>query len=154
MTRKELAKKLFTEGYACSQAIVLAFSDVVNVNEETLKKISLPFGGGLGRLRLTCGAVSGIAMVIGLVFSNDDLKDNKLNVYEITREVVGMFEKRNGSIICKDLLENKGLQVEVAGTPEKRTNEYYKKRPCKELVYDAADILENYLIEKGVITNE
>lgn len=154
MTRKELAKKLFTEGYACSQAIVLAFSDVVNVNEETLKKISLPFGGGLGRLRLTCGAVSGIAMVIGLVFSNDDLKDNKLNVYEITREVVGMFEKRNGSIICKDLLENKGLQAEVAGTPEKRTNEYYKKRPCKELVYDAADILENYLIEKGVITNE
>ena len=70
---------------------------------------------------------------------------------EITRELVSKFEKQNGSIICKELLEGSNLKVEVAGKPEERTNEYYKKRPCDELVYDAAKILEDYLKEKGII---
>ncbi len=152
MTRAEEARKLFKEGYACSQAVSMAFSDVVNINKEILSKISLPFGGGLGRLRLTCGAVSGMAMILGLVFTDPaNEKDSKLKVYEITRELVSKFEKQNGSIICKELLEGSNLKVEVAGKPEERTNEYYQKRPCDELVYDAAKILEEYLIEKGII---
>ena len=152
MTRAEEARKLFKEGYACSQAVSMAFSDVVNINKEILSKISLPFGGGLGRLRLTCGAVSGMAMILGLVFTDPaNEKDSKLKVYEITRELVSKFEKQNGSIICKELLEGSNLKVEVAGNPEERTNEYYQKRPCDELVYDAAKILEEYLIEKGII---
>ena len=152
MTRAEEARKLFKEGYACSQAVSMAFSDVVNINKEILSKISLPFGGGLGRLRLTCGAVSGMAMILGLVFTDPaNEKDSKLKVYEITRELVSKFEKQNGSIICKELLEGSNLKVEVAGKPEERTNEYYQKRPCDELVYDAAKILEEYLKEKGVL---
>ena len=152
MTRAEEARKLFKEGYACSQAVSMAFSDVVNINKEILSKISLPFGGGLGRLRLTCGAVSGMAMILGLVFTDPaNEKDSKLKVYEITRELVSKFEKQNGSIICKELLEGSNLKVEVAGKPEERTNEYYQKRPCDELVYDAAKILEDYLKEKGII---
>lgn len=152
MTRAEEARKLFKEGYACSQAVSMAFSDVVNINKEILSKISLPFGGGLGRLRLTCGAVSGMAMILGLVFTDPaNEKDSELKVYEITRELVSKFEKQNGSIICKELLEGSNLKVEVAGKPEERTNEYYQKRPCDELVYDAAKILEEYLKEKGII---
>lgn len=152
MTRAEVARKLFKEGYACSQAVSMAFSDVVNINKEVLAKISLPFGGGLGRLRLTCGAVSGMAMILGLVFTDTtNEKESKLKVYEITRELVSRFEKQNGSIICKELLEGSNLKVEVAGKPEERTNEYYQKRPCDELVYNAAKILEEYLIEKGII---
>ena len=148
----ELAKELFENGYNCSQAVVVAFKDVLEMDEEMLKKVSLPFGGGLGRLRLTCGAVSGMAMILGLVFTDPaNEKDSKLKVYEITRELVSKFEKQNGSIICKELLEGSNLKVEVAGKPEERTNEYYQKRPCDELVYDAAKILEEYLIEKGII---
>ena len=148
MTRAEEARKLFKEGYACSQAVSMAFSDVVNINKEILSKISLPFGGGLGRLRLTCGAVSGMAMILGLVFTDPaNEKDSKLKVYEITRELVSKFEKQNGSIICKELLEGSNLKVEVAGKPEERTNEYYQKRPCDELVYDAAKILEELIAE-------
>ena len=152
MIRAEVARKLFKEGYACSQAVSMAFSDVVNINKEVLSKISLPFGGGLGRLRLTCGAVSGMAMILGLVFTDTtNEKESKLKVYEITRELVSRFEKQYGSIICKELLEGSNLKVEVAGKPEERTNEYYQKRPCDELVYNAAKILEEYLIEKGII---
>ena len=68
MSRAIKAKEYFLQGYACSQAVALAFSDVIGLDEETLLKITLPFGGGLGRLRLTCGAVSGMAMVVGLLF--------------------------------------------------------------------------------------
>ena len=149
MSRADDAKKLFEEGYACSQAVCMAFSDVVNLKEEILEKISLPLGGGLGRLRLTCGAVSGMALIIGLIFT--DGKDSKMNVYEITREVVSRFEKEHDSIICKELLEDANINVVIAGNPEDRTEEYYKKRPCAELVYNAAKILEEYLVEKGVL---
>ena len=79
MDRKEYAKQLFYEGYACSQAIVMAFSDLLDVDQEQLKKLSLPFGGGIGRLRLTCGAFSGMIMVTSLLFSNyEDVEENKI----------------------------------------------------------------------------
>ena len=94
MTRKELAEQYFYEGYACSQAIVLAFSDLVDIDKEQLKKISLPFGGGIGRLRLTCGAYSGMLMISSLLFSNyEDVEENKLKTYEIVRELAQRFEK-------------------------------------------------------------
>ena len=111
------AKQLFEQGYACSQAVVLAFKDIFNIDEETLTKLTLPFGGGLGRLRLVCGAASGVAFVIGQIYG--DLE--KVKVYEITRELVSRFEKQYGSIICKELLEGSNLKVEVAGKPEERT---------------------------------
>lgn len=152
MTRKDLAEKLFFEGYACSQAIVLAFSDLVDIDKEQLKKISLPFGGGIGRLRLTCGAYSGMLMISSLLFSNyEDVEENKLKTYEIVRELAKRFEKELGTISCKELLEKVNIIPEIGGNPEKRTDEYYKKRPCGKIVYIASKILEDYLIEKNII---
>lgn len=152
MNRSILAQKLFKEGYNCSQSVVLAFSDIVNVDKLTLQKISLPLGGGLGRLRLTCGAVSGMALIIGLIFTKEEnSNENKKYVYELTREVIKRFEDKYHTITCKDLLEQANLEVEIKGSPEERTKEYYQKRPCDVIVKDAAEILENFLIEKGII---
>ena len=152
MSRAERAKELFTQGYACSQAVVLAFADVVAVREEELSKLTLPFGGGLGRLRLTCGAVSGMAVVIGLLCASaENTPENKKNTYAITQELCAKFQAENGSLICADLLSGANLQVTVGGNAEERTEGYYKKRPCAEIVYSAADIVEKYLQEKGII---
>ena len=155
MTRKELAEKLFFEGYACSQAVVMAFSDLLNIETEQLKKISLPFGGGIGRLRLTCGAYSGMLMVVSLLFSNyEDVEENKIKTYEIVRELASRFEQKLGTISCKELLEKVDVIVQIGGNPEKRTEDYYKTRPCAKIVYEASKILEEYLIEKEIINDK
>ncbi len=152
MSRAEKAKEYFQEGYNCSQAVALAFSDLVNVGEDELKKITLPFGGGMGRLRLTCGAVSGMAVIIGLLFGESERSpETKKNMYAIVQELCKKFQDENGSLVCADLLTGSNLKVEVGGNPESRTDEYYKKRPCAELVYHAAEIVEDYLKEKGII---
>lgn len=151
MTKKELAEKYFYEGFACSQAIVMAFNDLVNVDEETLLKMSLPFGGGLGRLRLTCGAFSGICMIASLLFSEDKVsEENKKNVYSIIQELSKRFIERLSTLNCKELLEKASLEVEIGGNPESRNTEYYKKRPCGKIVYIAGEILEDYINEKSI----
>ena len=150
MSRAETAKKYFEQGYACSQAVALAFADVAGVNEETIAKIMLPFGGGFGRLRLTCGAVSGMVAVLGATCAGaENTPENKTGTYAITQELCKKFQEENGSLICAELLE--GVNVTVGGAPEARTAEYYKKRPCAEIVYSAAAILEKYLQDKGVL---
>lgn len=152
MSRAEKAKELFTQGYACSQAVALAFSDVVGIDEDTLAKLSLPFGGGFGRLRMVCGAVSGMTIVVGLLFSDaKNVAENKKEVYEIEQELCARFKAQNGSLICSDLLTGANLQPTVGGEAEARTQEYYKKRPCAEIVFDTAKILEDFLLEKGIL---
>ena len=148
MTRAELAKEYFKGGYACSQAVALAFKDLIGLSETQIASATLGFGGGFGRLRLVCGAVSGMTYVIGIVFSNgENSGENKLKVYEHVRSVLSKFEDETGSLICENLLSGAGLKVAVGGSPEKRTDEYYKKRPCAELVYLATDILDKYIEE-------
>lgn len=133
MTRAETAKQYFENGYACSQAVVLAFQEDVGVDAETLEKITLPFGGGLGRLRLTCGAVSGMAAAYGLFVEETGASPElKKKVYAGVRELCARFEKEHGSLICAELL--------AAG-----------KRPCAEIVYTATEILETYLKEQGLL---
>ena len=150
MSRAERAKAFFLQGYNCSQAVALAFADVMGLSEEIISKITQPFGGGMGRLRLTCGAVSGMATVVGMVFANAELSaEGKKETYAIIQRLCGEFQSQNGSLICKELLTGAHLQVDVGGEAEQRTKEYYKKRPCAELVYCAADILEKYLTEQG-----
>lgn len=152
MSRAERAKEYFLQGYACSQAVALAFADLVEVDEETLSKMTLPFGGGLGRLRLTCGAVSGMATVIGLVFAKaENTPENKKNTYALVQELCGKFQAQNGSLICGELLAGMKVPVEVGGEAEARTKEYYKKRSCAEMVATAAQIVEDKLKEEGVI---
>ena len=142
-----IAKQLFENGYNCSQAVVLAFKDLINVDENELLKLSLPLGGGLGRLRLTCGAASGLAVVLGLLLDSSD----KDYVYTTTRELLKKFEEVNGSLICKELLEQDKVIAQIGGKPEERTKEYYDNRPCSLIVYNAAKILEDYLIEQKII---
>lgn len=151
MSRAERAKEYFKAGYNCSQAVALAFADLMDLDEKTIAKITQPFGGGMGRLRLTCGAVSGMATVIGAIFGDAELTaDGKKNTYSIVQEVCGAFKNECGSLICGELLTGANLQVEVGGEAEKRTNEYYKKRPCAELVYTAARIIEEFLEKKNI----
>ena len=152
MSRAERAKEYFLQGYACSQAVALAFQDVMGVDEKTICKLMLPFGGGLGRLRLTCGAVSGMAAVIGATCAEaENSPENKKQTYAITQELCGKFKEENGSLICGELLSGMKLPVEIGGTAEARTKEYYKKRSCAELVACAANIVEEYLKENGKI---
>lgn len=152
MSRTERAKEYFLQGFACSQAVALAFSDLTGIDEDTIKKITLPFGGGLGRLRLTCGAVSGMALVIGAVFSeSENSPENKKNTYAIVQELCGKFQKETGSLICAELLAKMKVPVEIGGEAEKRTKEYYQKRSCADMVALATGILEEYLKENGKI---
>ena len=151
MTRKEQAMQNFLDGYNCTQSIILAFEDVITIDIQTALKIASPFGGGMGRLREVCGSVSGMFMVLGYIYGYDEPKDfeGKKNLYEHVQELARRFEEQNGSIVCRDLL---GLSVKKEdATPAQRTEEYYKKRPCKELIGCAAEILEAYLIENGII---
>lgn len=148
MSEKDRAVALFKEGYNCSQSVFVAFAHRFDIDEETAKKISAGLGGGLGRMREVCGAVSGAAMVIGSICAPTDGKDSdiKQKNYELVREFARRFTEENGSIICRELL---GLEVkmEKSAEPEKRTAEYYKKRPCAELVGCAAEILQKMIKE-------
>lgn len=145
-TKGELAKHYFTEGYNCSQAVLLAFADDLGIDKKTAVMISSGFGGGMGRMREVCGAVSGMFMVIGMKYGYDNPKnfEAKRELYKKIQEIAEEFKKENGSIICRELLGLSEKEKSIP-TPEKRTSEYYKKRPCPELVKLAADLTEDYL---------
>lgn len=155
-TRKEKAMELFTKGYNCSQSVVLAYADVLGLDWEQAAKLSASFGGGLGRLRHVCGSVSGMSMVAGMLTATADPEDKekKKENYETVQKLAAEFERRNGSIICRELLgleQGKDSVVsdgyQKGAVPEPRTKEYYKKRPCRELVGEACEILENTLLK-------
>lgn len=148
MTKAEKARQYFKDGYNCCQAVVLAFSDELGIDEKSALAIASSFGGGFGRLREICGAVSGMGIVAGMKYGYTSPEANttgeKAAHYALIQEMAKKFEEKNGSIICRTLTGiEKGTPV-----PDSRTPEYYKKRPCDELVYDAADILEKLIAEK------
>lgn len=147
MTRKEKAMQSFLDGYNCSQCMMLAFEDYLTIDIDTALKIASPFGGGMGRLREVCGSVSGMFMVLGFIKGYNEPGDyeGKKELYEHIQELARRYEEANGSIICRDLL---GLTVQKEdAAPERRTVEYYKKRPCAAKIGSAAEILEAYLNE-------
>ena len=131
------------EGKNCSQAVFAAFATDLGLSEETALAISIGLGGGVGRMREVCGAVSGSAMVVGLKYP----QMSKTEVYEKVRMITDEFKKTNHSIVCKELL---GLSVpEKSSTPEARTAEYYQKRPCVKIVEDVAKATEKILFDLG-----
>ena len=155
MTRKEKAMQSFLDGYNCSQCMILAFEDVIKTNSdidiEMALKIASPFGGGMGRLREVCGSVSGMFMILGYVKGYIEPGDyeGKKELYGHIQELAKRYETANGSIICRELL---GLDAKRQdAVPEKRTEEYYKNRPCAEKIGSAAEILEGYLKELKVL---
>lgn len=146
------AVNYFLEGYNCCQSVFLAFADRYGIDGETALKLSCSFGGGMGRMRQVCGAVSGMALVCGLETGNTDAKDKqkKTENYGRMRRLAEAFREKNGSIVCGELLGlSEQMKKEEGAAPSDRTAEYYKKRPCKELVRCAAEILEREFTEKG-----
>jgi len=143
-----LARKYFLDGYNCAQAVFCSFEDVTGYSrEESLKMIS-SFGGGLGRLREVCGAMSGAAAVAGALWGYSDVrdKDAKAAHYALIQRIAAEFREANGSIICRELLA--GIESSTDPTPAARDAAYYKKRPCADIVSSAAEILDRILQEK------
>ena len=139
--RIEKAIELFKEGYNCSQSVVAAFADMYGFTPEQALKVSASFGGGIGRMRQTCGAACGLFMLGGLETGCTEGKnrEGKEANYKVVQELAEEFRKRNGSLICAELL---GLSktAPTPATPEARTAEYYQKRPCVKMVEEAARI--------------
>ena len=155
--RVEKAKRLFKEGgYNCCQAVVLAYNDLFGIEDETAAAISSGFGGGMGRMREVCGAVSGMVMLAGLMkpASDPTIKNWRTANYALVQEMAGEFKEINGSIVCKELL---GLVPMGSCTPapkespepSDRTPEYYKKRPCEEMVGIAARIVGEQILHSA-----
>ena len=140
MDRRERAEELFKSGYNCAQAVIGAFCDDLGLDFDTTMKLSEGFGGGIGRMRLTCGAVSGMVMVAGMMLSRGEKEgDTRTEVYGKVQELAEKFKEMNGSIVCAELL---GENTNTKPKPDARTDAYYKKRPCVELVKDAVKIVE------------
>ena len=151
--KKETAMALFNRGYSCSQAVLGAFCEELNLDKETAFKLASSFGGGMARLREVCGTVSGMFMAAGLKYGFSDPKDAsaKAEHYRRMQELAAAFRTENGSIVCRELL---GLPAGPdAPQPAPRTPQYYKKRPCAELVGCAAEILEKYINEHPAKTD-
>ena len=148
-SRREQAIANFKKGYNCTQAVVLAHADLLGISEEQAMILTQSFGGGMGRLRQVCGTVSAMFFVAGALTGSAEPRDleSKKKNYALVQELAAEFEKRNGSIICATLLgldRNGGTvakEYAEGSTPEPRTAEYYKKRPCIELIGDACDII-------------
>ena len=140
-------------GYSCAQAVVKAFADVTGFDGEQAMCLCSSFGGGMGRLREVCGAVSGMFIVEGLLEGYfDPTAENaqlqKAEHYKRIQELARRFKERNTSIICREIL---GARATTNPTPDERTPEYYKTRPCARMCGDAAEILEAFLKERNII---
>lgn len=151
MERKELAASYFKNGYNCAQSVAFSFNDVMKLDDEVVLKSMSSFGAGMGRLREVCGAVSGMIFAAGIICGYSSPKDhkNKTEHYKRVQELSKQFKDMNGSYICRELLF--GVEHTDGVEPEKRSKEYYKKRPCIDLVRDAAELLDNYLRENKII---
>ncbi len=139
------AAELFLKGYNCAQAVAVAFCDVTGLTPEFSAKMASSFGGGMGRMREVCGSVSGMLMVVGLLYGYDTPGDHagKKAQYALVQELAGKFREQAGSIICREILKNPPSDP----TPSPRTQEYYEKRPCTRMVMLAARILDEYIAE-------
>ena len=154
LSRKETAMELFKEGYNCSQAVFTAFAEDFGIDRDTALRLASSFGGGFGRMREVCGTVSGMALTAGMLTGSTDPKDTdaKKHNYDVMQKLAEEFRKQNGSIICRELLgltEKPGAEAFKETTPEPRTEQYYKKRPCVELVGCAVEILEKQLFAEN-----
>ena len=146
--RVERARNFFTAGYNCAQAVAMAFDDVMEMDVTTVARIAAPFGGGMGRMREVCGAVSGMTLVAGSICPSVDpknMEERKAN-YALVQNFAAQFRAENGDIVCRRLL---GLEPAVesaeSAMPSERTAEYYRKRPCVEYVATAARIVAEHI---------
>ncbi len=151
MDHEMQAAQLFLDGYNCAQAITVAFSDVTGLDKDFSARMASSFGGGMGRMREVCGAVSGMLMVAGILYGYDENSPEsaKKEHYALVQYLAGQFRAEVGSIVCREILKNPPTDP----NPTPRTEEFYKQRPCTRMVMVAARILDAYIqnhpIEKG-----
>lgn len=150
MNKGELARDFFMEGYNCTQAVVIAFKDELGLSQSQAARVGSGFGGGMGRLREVCGTVSGMVLVLSMLYGYDapDAPEDKLKLYERVRELAGQFSQKEGSIICRELLG--GMANASVDAPATRDAQYYATRPCARLAYLAAELTQAF-IEKNPI---
>ena len=150
MTRTEKAIELFLAGANCAQAVFAAFADLVGIEQATALRLSSSFGGGVGRQREVCGAISGMCMVLGALYGYDDLQDAALKAahYARVQALCNAFKEKYGSIVCRELLGAK--RADDAPNPTPRDAEFYRTRPCARFVGAAAELLEQYLAEHSI----
>lgn len=147
MDRAERAAELFLRGYNCAQSVAVAFSDLTGIDETTSAKMVSGFGGGFGRLREVCGAVSGMVMVASILYGYDKPDpEAQQKCYAMVQQLVKEFQEQTGSMICRDILKNPPTDP----TPSPRTAEYYKQRPCARMVMVATQVLEEYILQKPI----
>lgn len=145
--RIQRAVDYFMQGFGCSQSVLLAFADLYGLDHDTAKRIASGFGGGVGRMRMMCGAVSGMVMLAGLDKGQTEGSDRngKAECYDIVQNLVKSFKERNGSVICAELLAMGGCRPSHSPVPDERNAEYYRKRPCAWKVESAARVFAEYL---------
>ncbi len=146
--KEKKARELFRKGYNCAQSTFCAFCDDIGMDFDTAVKLSSSFGGGMGRLREVCGAVSAMFMIAGLLKGYTSFNDDeaKAKHYELVQELAEKFKQQNGTIICRELLNlEEGPDSPI---PSKRTEQYYQERPCEDFVGCAAKIISENLINK------
>ena len=146
--RASQAETYFRSGYNCAQSVYMAFSDLYGMDPKMAGIISAPFGGGMGRLREVCGACTGMFLVAGLQLPADE-PSKKGDSYKLVQELAEEFKTENGSIICRELLGLDHKKDEPVA--EERTEAYYKKRPCAELVHLAATIVGKKILALNAI---
>lgn len=144
--RQDKAEQFFRQGFNCAQSVVAACADIYAIDTDFALRVAASFGGGIGRMRQTCGAACGMFILAGLHNGSTTPHDNdgKMNNYQTVQNLAQLFKQDNGSLLCAELL---GLaKPEQSPEPEKRTDTYYKKRPCVEMVRSAVRIYcENLL---------
>ena len=149
-TRVQQAVDNFMAGYGCCQSVVAAFADLYGLDEVMAKRIAAGFGGGVGRLRMMCGAVSGIVMLVGLDCGQTEGNDRegKSACYKVVQDLLAKSKAENGSLICAEIIGLKGYEkAQNSYVASARTAEYYKTRPCAAKVESAARIFAKYLEE-------
>ena len=148
MNHSEKAADLFMQGYNCAQAVAVAFCDVTGLDEKTTAKTVSAFGGGMGRLREVCGAVSGMFFVLGHLYGYDTPGDDreKMQLYARVQELAAKFKAQNGSIVCREILKNPPTDPK----PSPRTAEYYAQRPCVVMVMTAARLMDEFIAENPI----
>ena len=135
------AEQLFMQGYNCAQAVVAAYADHYGITEKQALQMSAGFGGGIGRMRLTCGAVCGMVMLEGLQSGSTEINDRegKSANYRKVQQLLDTFKQQFGTITCAELLKLK-KDTPLSYEASERTAEYYRQRPCVNQVVEAARI--------------
>ena len=139
------AAELFMSGYNCAQTVVVAFCDMTGLDADFSARMASSFGGGMGRMREVCGAVSGMLMVAGLLYGYDVPGDDRIKMehYALVQDLAGQFREQVGSIVCREILKNPPSDPK----PTPRTAEFYAKRPCARMVLLAGQSLDRYIAE-------